>query len=149
MRRRKNSENSENGAVYTEASCRAAANLLIYGLLNYYSDWLVDESDNKRAYKRLVKKLDTVIGSFYELNGTDDPDAFSAFRLRMDRTLGRRDCLREEADEDDTPAEREVIKRMGELLDLLLGDGADDGLDDDFDLDFDIADFFGDDEIPS
>lgn len=125
--RRKNDE-SRKSVRYTEDSCRAAANMLIYGILTYYDDSL--DTDDDADFSELIDRRDALEDLFDGVNGpSDTPGAFRRFIRSADRAFGR--ARESEAEREELTERLNAI--FGELLDAL--DCGADGEDDDFDPD--------------
>ena len=123
--RRKNDE-SRKSVRYTEDSCRAAANMLIYGILTYYDDSL--DTDDDADFSELIDRRDALEDLFDGVNGpSDTPGAFRRFIRSADRAFGR--ARESEAEREELTERLNAI--FGELLDAL--DCGADGEDDDFD----------------
>ena len=124
---RKNDENGKR-VRYTEDSCRAAANMLIYGILTYYNDVL--DTDDDADFSELVDRHDLLEDLFNDVNGPSETrGAFRRFTRNADRAFGR--AHESEAEREELTERLNAI--FGELLDAL--DCGADGEDDDFDPD--------------
>lgn len=124
--RRKNDE-SRKSVRYTEDSCRAAANMLIYGIFTYYNDVLDTEDDVD--FSELIDRHDLLEDLFNDVNGPSETrGAFRRFIRSADRAFGR--ARESEAEREELTERLNAI--FGELLEA-FGRGEDDGEDDDFD----------------
>ena len=137
--RRKNEERRR-GVRYTEDSCRAAANLLIYGIFTYYNEDF--GAKNAGGFSELISRCDALEELFGEINGASGASrAFRRFIRSADRAFGR-GCGRENASDELTERLNDIFDELLEAFDCDDEDGfepdADDGDTEDYD-DF----FFG------